>query len=226
MTLESISPASAAPNWPGDRVVDVILTVPDLTVSGVAIDVAGSGITVSDINALPSGTRIEAKFTIAPNATVGDHDVTVRTELGEQSNALPFSVLHIPTPTVANVAPISGAVDTPNNRVVPFVIQGTNFSDLSSVQISGGDVAVAVNRVLPTEIRGTFTIASNAAIGVRDVTVTNTIGSTTGGGGVRVSTPAPFVVTAVGGDSPVLPRFDPTPARHVGPVLWARGFKR
>jgi len=61
--------------------------------SAMTVD-AGPGIAVSNVVADASGTTATATFTVAVNATVGPHDVTI-SAFGNRSNALAFMVYNI-----------------------------------------------------------------------------------------------------------------------------------
>ena len=207
-TLESVSPNAAAPNFPGNRVVPVILTVSNLATRTPIVQIGGDGrVTASDVRVLPSGRRIEANFNILANAAIGERDVRVVDPANGRSDPVPFTILFIPTPMLTSILPNRGALNAAGPREVPVIIQGTNFWDSSSVQISGTGVKVSHPNVgvrrTSTQINATFTIARNARVGPRDVTVTNA-----GGGVRRVSRQLPFTVTAAS-NAPALARITP-----------------
>jgi len=95
--------------------------------------------------------------------------------------------------TVSSVAPNQGA----QGAAVPVTITGTGFAAGATVGLSGTGVTasnVAVGSA--TQITATLTIAGGAALGARDVTVTNSNGGTvTLTGGFTVASAAPTTAT-------------------------------
>lgn len=156
-------------------------TAVNVTVTGTAFDpaaalhllqVSGAGVSASSL-VVGSDTSLTATLTIANIAPAGARDVSV-TAGGQTSAPLVggFTVLAPPAPTVAAVAPASGA----RNSVVNVTITGTNFdpaNPIHQVGVSGAGVAVsAVVAASATTITCTFTIAALAPQTARDVTVT------------------------------------------------------
>jgi hypothetical protein len=84
-TLTSILPASGRLG----RTTDVILTGTNFA-AGASLIFSGTGISVNDLTFV-SDTRIKAQLSIAPNATTGVQNVSVKTAAGT-SAALPFNV--------------------------------------------------------------------------------------------------------------------------------------
>ncbi|RLD18729.1 MAG: hypothetical protein DRI36_00690 [Caldiserica bacterium] len=74
------------------------------------------------------------------------------------------------SPQITEVNPNSGR----QGKTIPVTITGSNFQDGANVNISGAGVTVTSTTVKSsTEIDITVKISSNAAVGYRDVTVTN-----------------------------------------------------
>jgi hypothetical protein len=97
-TLTSITPVSG----PQGTVVPVTLTGTNLTLAS-AVNVSGTGIAVSAVTAV-NATTVTATFTIAPNATLSARNVTVTTPAGT-SNAVTFTVIAPPAPTLTSLSP-------------------------------------------------------------------------------------------------------------------------
>jgi hypothetical protein len=76
------------------------------------------------------------------------------------------------TPNLANI--------TPNNGIgtVSVTLIGSDLTGATAVNVSGSGVTVSFTVVSDSEISATFSIASGAAIGARNVTVTTPNGTT------------------------------------------------
>src|SRR6185436_10339248 len=120
---------------------------------------------------------------------------------GSSSAAL-FSVVPFP-PTLKSISPAT-AVQSPLGRTFLVTLTGTNLFD-PTIAISGTGVRAPANVVVTSATRGTavFTVDGDAAIGPRDVTVSNAGGT---------SSPVTFAV---------LP---PTPTlTSIAPAIGVRG---
>ena len=169
-TLTSVSPNSGNQ---GEQ-VNVTLTGSNF-LSGATIS-AGAGITVGSVSVVNS-TSITAIFTIGSAATPGARNVTVSTSAGTSNNVV-FTVNtpSNPVPLITTLSPSSGIQGTGPN----ITISGSGFISTSQVSISGLGIQISnVSVVSATSITARLTIASNAATGVRQVTVSN---PTPGGG--------------------------------------------
>jgi hypothetical protein len=82
------------------------------------------------------------------------------------------------TPTLAMIAPSSGVRgDSP----VSVILTGTNLTGTSAVNVSGTGITVSgITVVNSTTVQATFTIASNARLTARTVTVTTVAGTSHG----------------------------------------------
>ena len=177
-TLTNLSPASGLLG----ATVSVTLTGTNILpgIGSNTINVSGAGITVTQTSVI-SPTTIVADFAIAANAVVGARDVSITTPGGTSGNQT-FTVIP-PAPVLSSISPGAGQVGTQ----VPVIFNGLNFVAGATVTISGtGVTAGAINVASPTMITTTLTIAANAPLGPRNVTVT-TIGGT--------SNAAQFLVT-------------------------------
>jgi hypothetical protein len=185
--LTSISPASGGPN------TSTQVTIAGVSLSGGTVSISGSGVTAS--NVVTAANQITASFAIAAGATAGPRNVTVVTS-GGTSNALAFTV-SAPPPTLTSIAPASGVTGT----VVNVTLAGANLAGASFKGAIGG---VSVSNVISSavQVTATFTIASNASPGSRNVTVT-TPGGTSNAVTFTVNNPvttfAPIRINAGGG---------------------------
>jgi hypothetical protein len=134
----------------------------------------GTDITVSNINVVDTSTAT-ATFTIGLNAFPGKQNVTIATTGGSSSAAV-FSVTPFP-PTLTSLSP-SSAVQGNLARSFTVTITGTNLYE-PSIAISGTGVSTPENFFVTSATSGTttFTIDANAALGPRNVTVSNAGGT-------------------------------------------------
>jgi hypothetical protein len=193
-TLTSIAPATGAQG------TAVPVTITGTLLAGTsAVNVSGSGITVSSVIAV-SATTVTATFTIAPNATLSARNVTITTPAGT-TNAVTFTVVAPPAPTLALIAPNSGV----RGSAAAVVLTGTNFVTGSTVVITAPTNGVSVGGVAvvnSTTITATVTSSASAVIGSVNLSVVTVGGS---------SNSMPFFVTG-----PVLTSI--APASHLRPL--------
>jgi hypothetical protein len=190
-TIASISPTSGAQG----TVVPVTITGSGLLLAS-AVNVSGTGITVGPLTT--TVTTITTTFTIASNATLSARNVTVTTPTGN-SNAVTFTVVAPPVPTLTSVAPATEIRGTS----VPVVLTGTNFVTGATVVASPAATGFTISGVLvvsPTTIDATFTSTTAAAIGNVNIEVV------TAGG---ASNTLPFAITG-----PVLTSISPVSANR------------
>lgn len=168
----------------------VTLTGTDFVAGGTTVSVSGSGITVSGVNVVNS-TTLTANFVIDAAAALGDRTVTVTTASGTSGTRT--VTVNPQTPTLTAISPTSGVRGT----TVSVALTGTNFiTGGTTVAVSGSDVTVSnVSVTSATSLSADFTIASGAALGSRDVTVTTT-GGTSGAQTFTVNPLAP-TLTAI-----------------------------
>ena len=97
-------------------------------------------------------------------------------------------------PTLAGVSPTGGA----QGATVPVTVSGTNFQSGATLTVGAGVTVTSVTVSAATQLLATLNIATDAAVGPRDVTVTNP-----GGGGATLT--GGFTVTAPGVPPPPPP---------------------
>lgn len=146
------------------------------------VTITGTGFSTStvfdfgaDISAvtLPATTATLAQvtLTVGPDAVVGARNVkaTNPADYGTYTKTNGFTVAA--KPVITSITPPSGI----RNQAVPVTIHGTDFAT-SGVTITVSGPGVAVGSVVvdsATQIRATFTVASDAPFGSRDVTILN-----------------------------------------------------
>ncbi|MGH8556278.1 MAG: IPT/TIG domain-containing protein, partial [Methylococcales bacterium] len=130
----------------------------------------GAGITVNATNFV-SASRLTAAITIAGNAVVGSRTVTVSNPDGETAQlANGFDVRRVVLPpSVATVSPANGE----QGQSLTVTINGSNFQNGASSNFGAGITVNATNFVSASRLTAAITIAGNAAVGPRTVTVSN-----------------------------------------------------
>jgi hypothetical protein len=165
-TLTSMSPNSA-----NQGAAPTVTLTGTGFVPGATVSLSGAGITVTNVTVV-SSTQITATFTIDPTTAGGPQDVTL-TSSGIVSNTVPFTVL---IPTLTSITPNTGL----QGQSVAVTLAGANFGSDSTIGFGGtGVTASNVTVVDSATITATFAVASGAAAGAQNVTVT-TSGVTTG----------------------------------------------
>ena len=190
-TLASISPNT------GTRGSSVAVTLTGNNfVEGATVNISGTGVTADTIT-VASATQITTTFTIASNAGLGGHNVSVTTPGGTTGNVT-FTVSNPPAPTLASISPNTGT----RGNSVAVTLTGANFASAgSTINVSGTGVTVSGTTVVSaTQITATFTIAPNAAVTgaarIHNVSVT-TPGGTTGTVTFTVANPPAPTLTSV-----------------------------
>ncbi len=162
-TIASVTPSAGNP---GQNV--------NVTISGSGFQTgasvtAGSGITVTNVTRVDAAT-MTATFQISPGALSGARDVRVVNPDGS-------SAQRNDSFTVGNAVAVTGV--SPNTRGrgaqnQTVVITGTNFASGAVVSFSGGGITVdSVTFVSSSRLDAVIDVASGAALGQRNVTVTN-----------------------------------------------------
>jgi hypothetical protein len=178
-TITSVNPASARMG----EALDVAITGTNLTDAS-AVNF-GSGITVSSFTA-DSDTRITASIAVAAGATVGSRDVSVTGPGGTGTKTGGFAVASPLAPSVTGISPESGGKG--EGHIV--TISGSNFIDVSDVSLGSGVTVNYFNADSETQLSAGIAIAGDAELGARDVSVTNSAGTATGGGIFTITWPA------------------------------------
>ncbi len=179
---------SIAPNSTGvGTSVTATLTGTNFIPGATTVSIGGTGVTGGTVNVTTS-TSLTVALTAGQDAIPADHTVTVSTAQGT-SNALTFTVLP-PPPTLISI-------DTPDagpGWSVRVTLTGTNFVNGAAVGVTGGGITVSSVAVTnSTSLTAILTIAANAAVGSRNITVATS-------GGTSASLPfnvAPVTATSI-----------------------------
>jgi hypothetical protein len=172
----------------------VTITGANFVTGGTAVNVSGVGVSVSNVN-VQSSTSLTASLTIDGEATPGQYLITLTTA-GGTSQPLNFTV-NLAPPTLTSIVPASGTVGT----TVSVVLNGTHLNDPSpTVSVSGTGVTAVIQNIQGTALTANFTMASNATLGVHNVSVITSVGTTSS---------VPFTVNAAA-SPPTLTSISPT----------------
>ena len=189
--VSAVSVASVTPNK-GTAGTAVPITIQGAGfATGATVSVSGTGVSSSSVTVV-SATQISATLTATAGAALTARDVTVtNSDGGAGTLASAFTV--VAPVTVSSVTPNQGAP----GASVPVTIAGSGFAAGAAVSVSGSGVTVSNITVgSGTQITATFVIAAGAALGPRDVTVTNSsVPGVTLSGGFTISTPSPASLT-------------------------------
>ncbi len=129
----------------------------------------GAGITVSACT-YNTATQLTASITIAGGATLGARQVIVSNPDGQASNSTPFTVTSpAPPPTLSSLSPTSGS----QGQSLSVVLSGSNFLSGATCSFGSSITVTTCAFVSSTQLTASLTIASGAALGARDVGVTN-----------------------------------------------------
>jgi MBG domain (YGX type)/Bacterial Ig domain len=140
-----------------------------------AINVTAGGVVPSNVTVV-NDTTVNATFTITPSGNTGIHNVSVTTPGGTSAPGVPFTVNNPERPTLTSVDPNVFERGTTTNLVA---LAGTNFTtNGTTVAVSGGGVNVSNTKVTSsTMLTATLQVTNSAAVGTRNVNVTNPTGT-------------------------------------------------
>ena len=165
----------------GETIENVIITGANLT--GATAVSFGANININDFT-VNSNNQVTTNITIAIGAIPGARDVSVTTPKGTGMLDDGFRVISV-APIVERVDPDSGK----RKQTLDVIITGSNFT--GDAEVSFGE-DIKVNSVTfddITQVTANITIAVNAKLGARDVSVTTPKGTGTLTGGFTVETP-------------------------------------
>jgi len=148
----------------------------------------GAGITVNSC-VYNSANQITANISVSGTATVGTRNVTVTNSDGQSSSLTGgFTIQQavvLPAPTLSSAAPDSG---TQAQSGLSVVLTGLNFQNGPSCSFGAGITVNSCTMNSSSQITAILSVASNATVGVRSISVTNADGqSATLAGGFTVN---------------------------------------
>jgi hypothetical protein len=157
----------------GERGTTLPVTIRGLNFQPGAAASFGEEISVNSVRFVNSSTLV-ANITISPAATTGTRTVTVTNPDGG-SGSLPSGFQVGTVPIVTGVNPNFGS---PGQVGLNVTITGANFQGGAFVTFGPGIAVTATTVVDPNQIDVTIDISATAALGPRNVTVTNPDGAT------------------------------------------------
>lgn len=138
-------------------------------VNGTSVANFGSGVTVNSTT-VSSSTAAVANITISQTAAIGSRNVSVTTGSQVASITGGFSVL-AGVPTLLTASPAFAQAGSTTNVVITG--EFTSFAQGSSSVTFGSGVTVnSVTVSSATQLTANISVASNASVGARDITVT------------------------------------------------------
>jgi prepilin-type N-terminal cleavage/methylation domain-containing protein len=139
----------------------------------IAAAFSNPGITVNSTNFV-NATTLTVNITIAKNAPTGPGNLTITN--GDGSTATGNNVFTVnAAPTITAVNPNVRDQGATNQAIL---ISGAGFVNGSNVSFSGAGVTGPTAFNSPTQLTVTVSVAANAALGARNVTVSNPDGGT------------------------------------------------
>ncbi len=198
------------------RTLDVAITgtgfAADFVTAGGSVNF-GDGIVVNAVTRT-SASRLSANVTVAVDAAAGPRTVVVRNPDGGQGTCAGCTSVAV-DPVIAAVGPNAAPRGAAG---LALSIDGSGFASGAVVSIPGGGVTVANTSVAAGQITAAVTIGGSAALGARDVVVTNPDTGTTTCIGC-------FVVNAKPTISGVAPATAPRGATAHAIVVSGTGFQ-
>jgi hypothetical protein len=176
-TLTSVSPASGSKGTTaGYTLTGTNLTGASAVTVTLATGVTGTnGVTCNGI-VVVSATTVTANCMITNGAATGNRNITVTTAAGT-SNAETLAVAAPAAPVLTTVAP---ATVSRGNVVATITLTGTNLSNTTVVAVTLGTGVTGTNGTIcvptassATQVTAFCVMSAQAALGARNVTVTN-----------------------------------------------------
>ncbi|HAS04340.1 MAG TPA: hypothetical protein DCR71_01020 [Dehalococcoidia bacterium] len=185
--ITSVAPAS------GNRGANLTVTFNGNNLDGATSVVFGEGVEVTGFSGI-SSTQLRVNIVIRSDAVTGSRDISVTTPGG--SFTLPGSFI------IKQELPQITSLSTNNanqGATLTVTISGANFTGASGVQFGDGISINTFSVLSPSRITANITVATGAAAGTRDVSVTTPGGSFVLPGGFTVKQALP-VITSVNPD--------------------------
>lgn len=152
--------------------IDVINVTGTGFIGMTSIDL-GAGINI-DSSSVVSDVLIHIEITIDPGAALGTRTCTVSNVDGTGTLPDAFTVTDLVIPSPASTDPAEGQR---GETSLVVEVYGSDLTGVSAVDFGAGITVDDFDYVDDTNVTVTITIASDAAFGLRDVTITNAKGS-------------------------------------------------
>jgi len=158
---------------------------PDLGVRGATLSVTvfgagfvatpavsfGAGVTVNSVTFV-SAMQLTVNLTIDVEATPGFRTMTVTNPSSESASLADAFKVEYPTPVVSSINPAAGS----RKETLDVVITGEHFDTAATVSFGSGIAVNGITAASSTSLTANVTISAGAALGARNVTVTNVSG--------------------------------------------------
>ena len=182
--ITSVSPAS------GNRGAALTVTFNGNNLDGATLVVFGEGVEVTSFSGI-SQTQLRVNIVISSDAVTGSRDISVTTPGG--SFTLPGSfIIKQELPRITSLS-----TDSANQgATLTVTISGANFTGASGVQFGNGISINTFSVLSPSQITANITVATGAAAGTRDVSVTTPGGSFVLPGGFTIKQALPVITSA------------------------------
>ncbi|WP_439639477.1 hypothetical protein [Nevskia sp.] len=165
-TIVSLTPNASARGVTG---LPVTLVGQNVSFTDASVVSFGDGITVTGTT-LVDATTLTATISVAADAAPGFRDVTVNTA-GVTAAILSGFQVTVPPADIVSVTPGSGSRGA-SGLAVTIVGENVAFSADSVVSFGDGITVTGTSRLNPTTLVATLSIAADAAVGPRNVSVT------------------------------------------------------
>ena len=186
--ITGVSPNAA----PQNQTLSVIITGSNTSFTNQSTVSFGAGITVNGVTFV-NATTLNANLTVQPSAATGLRDVIVTTGGVPLTGSGLFTVQLAPA-QITSVTPGSAQQgQTLNVSITGF---NTTFTSGSTANFGSGVTVNSLTFISPTSLLANVTIAANAGLGARDVTVT-TGGIPLTASGLFTITPSPARITSI-----------------------------
>jgi prepilin-type N-terminal cleavage/methylation domain-containing protein len=183
--------SSITPNNFGQGAINQAITINGVNFTDPEIiSFNDAGITADSIMFIDS-TQLTASVTISGSTPVGSKNITVTSGSGQSYTCVGCFTVNI-APTAISANPVSGAEGT---AALDVEITGSGFANGATASFSGSGIAVnTVTFNSGTSLTANIDISGSAAVGARDIIVTNPDGGIgTGMGLFAVTLPTPTV---------------------------------
>jgi hypothetical protein len=174
-------------NSTGAQGATLDITITGTNLKGTTEVKFGAGIAVNSFT-VSNSKEIEVNITIVGEAATGARDVSITTPSGSFTLADSFTVKRSP-PSLRSINPEQDR----QGATLNVTLNGRNLSGTTEVYLGEGISVNSFSTLSSSQISANITIAANASVGARDVSITTTGGSDTLQGGFTVIPAQPVI---------------------------------
>lgn len=176
-------------NSTGAQGATLNITISGTNLNGTTEVKFGAGIAVNSFT-VSNSKEIEVNITVVGEAATGARDVSITTPSGSFTLAGSFTVKRSP-PTLRSINPEQDR----QGATLNISLNGRNLSGTTEVYLGEGISVNSFSTLSSSQISVNITIAADAGVGARDVSVTTTGGSDTLQGSFTVIPAQPVIVS-------------------------------